>query len=137
MGESTVLKLAHALARKEKWRHLPGIACISREPVSRALELPSFEEVSDSVESFEEMYRTFYRESISGGERRLVQKTGDRYLVINPPAPDVTGEELDRIYELPYERKLHPLYETKGEVRALDTVQFSVTTHRGLSLIHI
>ena len=39
--------------------------------------------------------------------------------------------ELDAVYALPYERDVHPYYKAQGAVKALETIRFSVTTHRG------
>jgi uncharacterized radical SAM protein YgiQ len=52
-------------------------------------------------------------------------------LVQNPPALPLTQSELDEIYELDFERAQHPYYERLGPVRALETIRFSLTTHRG------
>lgn len=90
-----------------------------------------YEELEISREAFEKMYRDFYRGSISGEGTRLIQKTGDRYLVVNPPGEPPSEKELDHVFALPYERKIHPLHVGDGKVRAIDTVQFSITTHRG------
>ncbi|PIE63515.1 MAG: hypothetical protein CSA26_12645 [Desulfobacterales bacterium] len=49
----------------------------------------------------------------------------------NPPQPNLTTAELDQLYTLQFERELHPYYARKGKVRALDTIRFAVTTHRG------
>jgi len=38
---------------------------------------------------------------------------------------------MDEIYGLEYERALHPYYKKMGEVKSLDTIKHSVTTHRG------
>ena len=59
------------------------------------------------------------------------QRHGDRYLVQNPPAPYPTQAELDAVYALPYQRAQHPYYERQGPVKALETIRFSITTHRG------
>jgi len=38
---------------------------------------------------------------------------------------------LDRVYDLKYERDLHPYHKKDGDVKALHTIKFSVTTHQG------
>ena len=38
---------------------------------------------------------------------------------------------IDEIYDLTYERDLHPYYKKIGNVRALDTIRFSIPSHRG------
>ena len=49
----------------------------------------------------------------------------------NQPAIYPTQAELDAVYALDYERAQHPYYERQGHVKALETIQFSVSTHRG------
>jgi uncharacterized radical SAM protein YgiQ len=51
--------------------------------------------------------------------------------VQNPPQSLPTQDELDSYYELEFERDVHPFYKKQGKVKALDTVQFSVNSHRG------
>jgi uncharacterized radical SAM protein YgiQ len=54
-----------------------------------------------------------------------------RYLIHNPPQFPLSTEELDRIHELDYERDSHPENRSNGHVRALDTIRYSIATHRG------
>jgi uncharacterized radical SAM protein YgiQ len=66
-------------------------------------------------------------ENPSGG---FMQRHGDRFLIHNPPPPPLSTRELDEIYEIDFEGDAHPYYKT-GEIRALDTIKQSITTHRG------
>jgi uncharacterized radical SAM protein YgiQ len=50
-------------------------------------------------------------------------------VIQNPPALPLSVAELDHIYDLPFSRRAHPSY--KERIPALETVQFSVTSHRG------
>ena len=77
------------------------------------------------------MFHTFYNNNEPITAKGLTQKHGDRYLVQNPPAPYQTQAELDAVYALDYERAQHPYYEARGPVRALETIRFSISTHRG------
>jgi uncharacterized radical SAM protein YgiQ len=52
-------------------------------------------------------------------------------LVQNPPANPLTTGQLDKIYALDYTREVHPYYLQQGDVKAQETIKFSVTTHRG------
>lgn len=78
-----------------------------------------------------EMSRIYFGNCDPVNARGMVQKHGDRFLIHNPPSIPLSSEELDRVYELPYERDTHPFYKKLGTVRALDTIRFSITTHRG------
>jgi uncharacterized radical SAM protein YgiQ len=63
--------------------------------------------------------------------RGLNQQHETRWLVQNPPALLMSTEELDTVYDLEFEREQHPTHERLGPVRALDTIRFSINTHRG------
>jgi uncharacterized radical SAM protein YgiQ len=65
------------------------------------------------------------------GSRPLAQRHAARWVVQNPPAPPLATAALDAVYGLDFERALHPFYRPLGEVRALDTIRFAITTHRG------
>ena len=62
---------------------------------------------------------------------RWRQQQDTRYLVQNPPAEYLSGKELDEVYNLVFEREQHPFYAKNGSVKALETIRFSVCTHRG------
>ncbi|MEA2021724.1 MAG: radical SAM protein, partial [Candidatus Caldatribacteriota bacterium] len=49
----------------------------------------------------------------------------------NPPVPPLNQKEIDRIYDLPYTNEVHPCYQKDGKVKAMDTIKFSINTHRG------
>ncbi|MCP4682734.1 MAG: radical SAM protein, partial [Desulfobacterales bacterium] len=49
----------------------------------------------------------------------------------NPPQPYATQKELDLFHDLDYERDLHPFHKKWGNVKALETIKFSIATHRG------
>ena len=66
----------------------------------------------------------------------LIEQTDARYVVQNPPALPLTTEEMDKIYELPFTRKWHPMYDApakngKTGIPALSEVKFSLTSCRG------
>jgi len=131
MAERTVLELARCLRSGRDPFDIRGICYISKEKKTGALELPGFEKVSKDRKAFTTMFRDYYANSDPESARPLIQQYGDRYLVQNPPAatPDTSG--LDEIYDIEYERGVHPFYAKMGKVKALDTIGFSITTHRG------
>ena len=63
--------------------------------------------------------------------RAVLQPTGDKLLVVNPPAMPLEGPELDGVYHLPYTREVHPMYAEAGGVPAIEEVRFSVIHNRG------
>jgi uncharacterized radical SAM protein YgiQ len=129
MAEKTIVELAQALEEGSDWRQIKGICYVSNTPEEKFISLPSFEEVSTDKTAFLKMAKLFHQnaETTSTG---LVQRHGDRYLIHNPSRPPLSTAELDEIYELDFEGDAHPYYKT-GEIRALDTIKQSITTHRG------
>ena len=62
--------------------------------------------------------------------QRLIQQTGTQWVVVNPPYPPMTTEEIDRSFDLPYTRLPHPKYKGK-RIPAYEMIRFSVNMHRG------
>ncbi|NTV37722.1 MAG: YgiQ family radical SAM protein [Anaerolineales bacterium] len=131
MAENPVLELAAALRDGADPRAVRGLCYIAKEPREGYLELPPYETVAADKLAFIEMFHTFYRNNDPVSARGLTQKHADRFLVQNPPAPHQTQAELDAVYALGFERAQHPYYEAQGKVKALETIGFSVSTHRG------
>ncbi len=77
------------------------------------------------------MFHQFYHNSSALNAQGLVQAHANRFVVQNPPALPLSTTEMDVIYTLPFERAQHPYYEAQGKVKALETIRFSVPTHRG------
>lgn len=62
--------------------------------------------------------------------RILQQTTGNRTIVVNPPFPPMTEEQIDASFDLPYTRLPHPKYKGKT-IPAFEMIKFSVNIHRG------
>jgi len=131
MGEKSMLELAKAIHSNKNWTNIRGLSYISREPNRKYINLPSFEECVQDKFKFIEMFNTFYKNCDPITANGLNQKHGERYLVQNPPSETFSSNMLDEIYEMDYERDVHPYYKKDGVVRALDTIRYSLTTHRG------
>jgi uncharacterized radical SAM protein YgiQ len=131
MAEKTVVALAERLRAGQAIDDLCGIARIAREKPPGAAELPSFEQVSQDKHAFTEAFHTFYRNNDPLTAKVLCQQQDTRYLIQNPPAPYLSQQELDAVHEMDFERAQHPFYERIGPVKALETIKFSLATHRG------
>ena len=131
MGEKSMLALAQALKGGREWRNIRGLSYIAKEKKDSYLELPSFDECVKDKREFVKAFDIFYHNCDPITAKGLCQLCGDRYLIQNPPSENFTSEELDSIYSMDFERDVHPYYKAMGEVRALDTIRTSVTTHRG------
>ncbi len=131
MGEKAIVQLGKALKLNKSGEHIRGLCYIAKEPVPEFIPLPSFEDVKKNKSSFIKMFHIFYNNNDPKTATGLCQKHGARYLIQNPPANHLSQAELDEIHEFDYERDIHPYYRKDGKVKALDTIQFSMTTHQG------
>jgi uncharacterized radical SAM protein YgiQ len=131
MAERSVVELAACIKEGKDPRGIRGICYISRDIPAGCLELPSFQESAEDKNAFTRMFHAFYRNNDPVTALPLAQKQDTRYLIQNPPALNLSGKELDAVYNLKYERDLHPFYRTQGEVKALETIRFSIAAHRG------
>lgn len=93
--------------------------------------LSSFEESSNNKQKFAENYKIIEQECDKYESKILVEKVGDKYVVINKKNLPMTTEELDKVYELPFTRLPHPKYKKRGEVPAFEMIKNSVNIHRG------
>ena len=138
MGERTTLKIAKLLSDGkgiEACRELPQVAYAVKSYELRVksdfIELHSFEECQKSKRCEAENYQIIERESNKIECATLVQQHGDRSVVVNPPEPPMTTEEIDASFDLPYMRLPHPKYKKRGAIPAFEMIRWSVNTHRG------
>lgn len=131
MAEESVVEFARCLQAGGDPTALRGLSYIAAEAREGYLRLPSHEDALGDKRAFIELFHMFYQNNDPVNARGLCEPVGDRFLVQNPPAryPDQAG--LDGFYAQEYERDQHPYYARQGEVRALDTIRFSISTHRG------
>ena len=92
--------------------------------------LHSYEEALKDGRKHSDNFRHIEEESNKMHAQRLIQQTGDTYVVVNPPYPPMSTEELDHSFDLPYTRMPHPKYKGK-RIPAYEMIKFSVNIHRG------
>jgi len=134
MGERAVVEIARRLEKSHGGKTLHGIPGTvyavgeGADLPEGAVELPSHEDVVTDARKLMDLTLAVER-LVQQGDRWAVQRTGNRHLVIAPPAPPLSTEELDAVYALPFTRAAHPSY--NEPVPALEMIQFSITSHRG------
>ncbi len=137
MGEKQIVEIADRINHGRDLKGIRGTAVISRKKDdfikenTDFVEIPSFEEVKEDKEKFNDAFRIIYRNQDPFKGKTIIQRHLDRYLVQYPPAPPLNENELDAIYELPFLRKPHPSYRDKGGIPGFETVKFSIISHRG------
>jgi len=139
MGESVLLEIAQRLDRGADLsglRDLDGVAYLlgKNETLAKhgrvdTVELPAHEQVVEDPIAFAEMTRKLHHETNPRNARRLVQRHGDRLVVINPPSRSLDEPTMDRLHELPYTRRPHPDYDASPP--AWETIRDSVQIMRG------
>ena len=114
---------------------IPQIAYLTNHPCLQEGEggrllLHSHEEAVKSKQVHAENFRIIETESNKIHAATIVQPVGDRYVVVNPPYPTMSTDELDAIYDLPFQYHPHPKYKDK-HIPAYEMIRFSVCMHRG------
>jgi len=95
------------------------------------VELHSHEACLNDKKKFSANHLLIEKYASSGEQVRLIQKSGESYIVMNPPEAETGRENIDTGYDLPYTRLPHPKYNAKGGVPAYEMIRHSVTLHRG------
>ncbi|MDR1315793.1 MAG: YgiQ family radical SAM protein [Spirochaetales bacterium] len=141
MGEYQILEIAKRLSASRRGGQeadlsgIPGTVYAAPRLSKdwNGILLPSFEEVSSSPARFAESFKIQYANTDPVRGLPLAEPCagGSRFVIQNPPAPPLSRGEFDRVYELPYTRTYHPLYEAEGGVPAISEVKFSLTSCRG------
>lgn len=131
MGEKTTLELAARLKEGRAVSDVRGLCYLSAEKCPGAVELPSCEEAASDPAAFTRMFLDFHLNQDHRTARALCQRQDTRWLIHNPPMPPLTEAEMDDVHGMDFERDVHPRDRQRGKVRALETIRFSIATHRG------
>ncbi len=137
MGERATVEIAERLASGTPVGEITdvrGTAFVGDNPGACTypmVEVASFERVAADKRSYAEANMTEYREHDPIVGRAILQRHGEKLLIVNPPAMPLTTAELDAVAELPYVREPHPMYDEMGGVPAIEEVRFSVAHNRG------
>lgn len=92
--------------------------------------LHTHQQCLDNPKMQAENFRHIEEESNKYEASRIIQQTGNQYVVVNPPYPPMSSSEVDHSFDLPYTRLPHPKYKGK-RIPAYDMIKFSVNLHRG------
>ncbi len=141
MGEGVIEQIATVLQNgfnMNLLRKIPQVAYVAdreyieRLDASKTLRLNSFEVCLRDKKAFAQNFTSIERESnMRLPSKWLVEQTGERYVVVNPPRKTLSTTEIDHSFDLPYERAPHPKYRGRGAIPAWDMIKHSVNLHRG------
>ena len=137
MGERSIVEIADALHSGISIRDLTFVngtvyKTSHKEDIYDALFLPDYESMKAD--------KTLYAKSFAiqqknadpiRGKRMAEQYSEHMFIVQNPPAKPLSEEEMDAVYDLPFQRAVHPSCLAKGEVPAFSEIKFSLASCRG------
>ena len=132
MGEKPIVELTRRLMEGRPLDDVLQTAYLAREvsPVEGDITLYSHEECLKDKKKEATNFRHIEEESNKYAASRILQSVGRQMVVVNPPYPPLTTEELDHSFDLPYTRLPHPKYKGK-RIPAYDMIKHSVNIHRG------
>ena len=137
MGERSIVEIADALHSGISIRDLTFVngtvyKTSHKEDIYDAIFLPDYESMKAD--------KTLYAKSFAiqqknadpiRGKRMAEQYSEHMFIVQNPPAKPLSEEEMDAVYDLPFQRAVHPSCLAKGEVPAFSEIKFSLASCRG------
>lgn len=136
MSEHQIVEICNRLAMGENihdLRDIRGTAylCDPKDTPLGAAECPSLALCRENKEEYAKACKIQYdwQDEVYG--KTVIQRQTSKMLVQLPPALSLTTPELDHVYELPYMRTYHPIYEAEGGVPGIKEVEFSITHNRG------
>ena len=146
MGEHSILEVAALLREGVPARQIRNVrgtcwyTSRKEEIPEDAIWLPAFQDISKNTEESRELFARSYltqeqnTDAVNG--KILVEPADTRFVVQMPASLPLTTDEFDRVYELPFTRRWHPMYDEPAEnnksgIPALSEVKFSLTSCRG------
>ena len=132
MGEQAMVEIARRGIQHDipQTAYMTDNNMLAADGDDNVIVLHSYEEELKDKRKHAEDFRLIETESNKQVAKRLVQRTGNKMVVVNPPYPALTQDALDQIYDLPYQYLPHPKYKDK-RIPAYEMIRFSVCIHRG------
>jgi len=141
MGEKSIAEFAQLVQRGVKISSLTTIPQTSfivnanEEYATKKnwdeFELTSHEECLIDRKKYARNFMHIEEESNKMEAKKLIQRIGNKKIVVNPPWPTFKENEIDRVYDLPYTRLPHPRYQSKEPIPAYEMIRHSINIHRG------
>lgn len=139
MGSKSILCLCQRIAAGEPIQQIHNIPqtvyLTQKEEIDGGIKdddiiLHSHEECLREKRLQADNFRHIEEESNKIHAQRLIQAVDNKYVVVNPPFPTLSTEEVDAYYDLPYTRVPHLKYKGK-RIPAYEMIKFSVNIHQG------
>ena len=137
MGERPILELVKQLQEGKAFseiKEIPQTAFLTKDISGLKndfIELYPFREIKKDKKKFAQNFKTIEVQSNLMHPKTLVQQYDDEFVVVNSPFPVENDGDIDKWYDLPYQRLPHPKYWKKGDIPAYEMIKFSITAMRG------
>lgn len=137
MGEKSIVEIADALNSGIDVKYITFIqgTVYKTKDISGIYKgeiLPEYEEMKADKLRYADSFQIQYENTDPFSGKTLIEGYPNGiYVVQNPPAMPLSTEEMDHVYELPYARTYHPMYETDGGIPAIAEIKFSLISNRG------
>lgn len=135
MGEQAIREIAACMSAKDTvaLHSIPQTAYLTNDETqlpAETIRLASHEQAVRDKRVHAENFRLIEIESNKIHQTTIVQTVGKQMVVVNPSYPPMSTEELDGIYNLPFQYTPHPKYKDK-HIPAYEMIKWSVCMHRG------
>jgi len=136
MGELAIQEIARRLNVGQTIEQITDVAGTAypltrgRAAPGNAVELPSLSQQQGDADLVMKAH-LMYQEQAHPAGCCVIQSQDPVSIAMMPPANPLTAERMDDLYDLPFRRQAHPRYAKAGGVPALETVRFSIVSHRG------
>ncbi len=137
MGEKSIVEIADALNSGIDVKHITFIqgTVYKTKDISGIYKgeiLPTYEAMKADKLRYADSFQIQYENTDPFSGKTLIEEYPNGiYVVQNPPAMPLSTEEMDHVYELPYMRTYHPIYEKDGGIPAIAEIKFSLISNRG------
>lgn len=139
MGERAITEIAEALDSGIEARDITWVrgTCyraksLDMPGMEETVQLPTFDEICSDKKAYAKSFAVQYANHDAVSAVTLAEKYGDTlYVVQNPPQSPLERQELDDVYELPFENEWHPSYDAQGGIPAFKEIKFSIVSSRG------
>lgn len=135
MGETPVKEVADYLnsgIEIDYIHHVPGTCYVtsSLDNLTDYVSIESFEAIKSDKVAYANAFNVQYEEQDPIRGKTIVQPHGKQFLVQNPPTMPLETPALDWVFELGYQRDIHPMYKDQG-IPAVSEVKLSIISERG------
>lgn len=137
MGERAIAEIADALNSGIEIGEIQSVrgTCYKAKKMpdrNDFIRLPDYDDITLDKRSYAESFAIQFKNNDAISAKGLIERYTDTVWVVqNPPQPPLEPEELDKIYELPFENEEHPIYKDMGGIPGFREVKFSIVSSRG------